>query len=730
MAKSDAEIKVRVEGRVTTPDVQIRQVPIENMDGAFLRVPDQMEMVCRVDARKSTFDDEKRTITNVVLSTDAEVRRWFGIEILIHKPDAVDMTRIADDGPILLEHFRFDHVGVIERATLREDGALEIDQRFARTAKADDAWQEVAVDRIKTKMSVGYRILKVRREAAPTDDDGNPIGPPTYYVTRWQPLEGSWVAMAADNRTGPNRGGQSGLMPDDKPDWDGFVVNEQGERFMADETITTRSDAGGTDPAPEVVERSTDTHPPDVETDSRHEDAIKAERDNTAQILEIAEMMEQRIPNAGKLARDCIAKGKSASYFTSALRKEVQESNAILPGDPRIGMDEREIKRFDLGKAIRSMADPTNIALRKEADFEFSISGEIAKSHPRDIKGILIPPDVLMAPQHMLSDSDHRGAMQIPQYARGSGWRPMGGGVPQFPMGQRTDWNVTTDNKGGYLKPTDISASILDMLHAKMVVPTMGATVLTGLQGDFGLPRLTTGADVGWVNETAKAEDASAIFALFTAQPHTVACVVDLSRKILKQTNAVIQAFAQNHMTTRLAVEADRAMIANDTSGGTAEAPLGIEYTTGIGAVDFVAEAPTWAEVVAVMAEVGVDNALVGNLWYASHMTLMKVLMTTAKESGYPVYILGDNGQIGPWPFMMSNQVEDLYDNAGTPAQKDTLLAGNFADYWVFEWGTIELIVDPYTLSSAGGLRLVALYDVDGTPGHPESFAEGHMATV
>jgi hypothetical protein len=48
---------------------------------------------------------------------------------------------------------------------------------------------------------------------------------------------------------------------------------------------------------------------------------------------------------------------------------------------------------------------------------------------------------------------------------------------------------------------------------------------------------------------------------------------------------------------------------------------------------------------------------------------------------------------------------------------------GNFADLVIGMWGSLDLMVDPYTGSTAGTVRVVALQDVDVQLRNVVSFA-------
>jgi hypothetical protein len=53
----------------------------------------------------------------------------------------------------------------------------------------------------------------------------------------------------------------------------------------------------------------------------------------------------------------------------------------------------------------------------------------------------------------------------------------------------------------------------------------------------------------------------------------------------------------------------------------------------------------------------------------------------------------------------------------------DTLLFGNFGDLIIGQWGVLDVLVDPYTLGTSGGIRIRLMQDVDIAVRHAESFA-------
>ena len=89
-------------------------------------------------------------------------------------------------------------------------------------------------------------------------------------------------------------------------------------------------------------------------------------------------------------------------------------------------------------------------------------------------------------------------------------------------------------------------------------------------------------------------------------------------------------------------------------------------------------------------------------------------LKTAVKESGQASYIY-ENNEVNGYRGDVSNQVE-----------ANDLWFGNFADLLIGYFSGLDLMVDPYSNSTSGTVRVVAMQDVDMAVRHPESFSRGN----
>ncbi len=123
-----------------------------------------------------------------------EIGRYY--EVLDHKPDSVDLTRLNNGGPLLMDHNREDQVGVIESAEIKESRGTAV-VRFGNSTRASEIFQDVK-DGIRRLVSVGYRVHKLVTEKIENEVE-------TLRAMRWTPMEISIVSIPADASVGIGR---------------------------------------------------------------------------------------------------------------------------------------------------------------------------------------------------------------------------------------------------------------------------------------------------------------------------------------------------------------------------------------------------------------------------------------------------------------------------------------------------------------------------------------------
>lgn len=159
----------------------------------------KLPKLCRVQTLelrpiKRADDSEDETRYEIAISSEHEVERWYGTEILEHSKGAIDLSRMKEAAPLLLDHYTTDHIGVVENVRLDDDKVLRGEMRFSKSQRGQEVEQDVK-DGIRRSVSVGYFV----------DEYLEDVKEQRYTATRWMPVEVSLVAIPADPTVGVGR---------------------------------------------------------------------------------------------------------------------------------------------------------------------------------------------------------------------------------------------------------------------------------------------------------------------------------------------------------------------------------------------------------------------------------------------------------------------------------------------------------------------------------------------
>ena len=395
-----------------------------------------------------------------------------------------------------------------------------------------------------------------------------------------------------------------------------------------------------------------------------------------ADILAIGDMFAKQ--GGQKRAADALRSGMSVEQF----RQDMLNHIASLPVPTSdIGMSKKEAQSFSFLRAINALSNPGDRKAQEAAAFEREASDAVAAKMGRSAQGFFVPSDV-----------------------------------------QKRDLTVATAASAGNLVATELhSASFIDLLRNKMMVASMGAQLLTGLQGNIAIPRQTGGATAYWVAEGNAPTESAQTVDQVPMSPKTVGAYTDISRKLLLQSSIDVEQFVRNDLSTVLALAIDLAAIAGT---GLNNQPKGVLATSGIGSVVGGTDglAPTWAHIVALETAVAVANADVGSMGYLTNAKVRGKLKTTSKVSGQNGFIWEDGGTVNGYNAGVTNQVPSNLTK-GTGTNLSAIIFGNWADLVIGQWGVLDLMVDPYSQSTSGTVRVVALQDVDVALRKAVSFA-------
>lgn len=291
-----------------------------------------------------------------------------------------------------------------------------------------------------------------------------------------------------------------------------------------------------------------------------------------------------------------------------------------------------------------------------------------------------------------------------------------------------TGQNIVTAADGGNLKQEE-PLLFIEGLRNKLLLPGMGARFLTGLVGD--LPISIGGTfTASWLAEDGESSPTKMTFGKKTIAPKRLQAEGALTYQLLKQSSVDVEAIIEREIIDALAQALQTAAI---NGSGIAPEPTGILQTSSIGPVAGGDNglAPAWTHLVKLETEVAQDNALF-DPQFAAYLTNAKVrgkLKSVYKNATYgeiPVWEKGSiagNGEINGYPAWMTNAVPSTLTKGNSSGVCSAIIFGVWNQLFIGQWGGYDIIVDPYTLSGKGEVKVTMIGHHDIGVGHPQSFA-------
>jgi HK97 family phage major capsid protein/HK97 family phage prohead protease len=399
------------------------------------------------------------------------------------------------------------------------------------------------------------------------------------------------------------------------------------------------------------------------------QETLSTYQKDIGEILDLAARHNQR-----KLADDAIRNGYSLAQFRGLLLEKIADKPLDVAD---VELTQKEQRSYSLMRAIRGMATG------KFDGFEREVSEELAKVHGKDARGFYVPHSIFK--RDILTSS------------------------PAF---------------GSNLVPTDhLADEFVDALRETLVISSLGARMMSGLKGDVAIPALNAKTGVQFVAENNSPNEGAPTFRQITMSPKTCAGFVDISRKLMMQSDPSVEQILRQDMVQQFAAKMDDVAI----EGGGANEPTGILQTSGIGAVVMGTNGDdiTYAKLVELEREVAIDNALTGRLSYLTNPKVVAAMRQTSRQtSGVEGnFILNDTNTLLGYSVASTNLVPSDLTKGTSSGVCSAVIFGNFSDLMIGMFGGLDILVDPYTGSSTGATRIAMYQDMDVAVRHAQSFA-------
>ena len=244
---------------------------------------------------------------------------------------------------------------------------------------------------------------------------------------------------------------------------------------------------------------------------------------------------------------------------------------------------------------------------------------------------------------------------------------------------------------------------ILEPLRANMVMSQAGATYLTGLVGNISIPAYT-GSNVAWAGETSAAANGAGDWSEIKLQPHRLTAYVDVSKEFLLQDSNDAEAMLRRDIIAAIGNKLESTILGADA--GTDEKPAGL-----FDGVTAMTTAVKFGDIVDAEAELDAAN-VTGAYTYILSPKAKAALRTLSKDAGSGRFVLEDGEIEGSKALVSSNVAAKGF------------VVGDFTDYVIAQWGSIDILCDTFTKATEGKVRLVVNAYFDAKPRRAASFVK------
>ncbi|CTU21451.1 phage major capsid protein [Escherichia coli] len=617
-------------------------------------------------------------------------------EILVHTPEAVDLSRLNNNAPLLFNHNFDNHLGVVCNARIDADKVGRATVRFSKHGTLANDIRNKVIEGTMEKISVGYDIKEYHIDYAKGQ----------LIVTKFVPFELSFVTVPADDSVGLNRSLNTITVnleaKRDMTKEQIEEIKEEQEPAQVEETPVEENKESEVEETQErqVEENKEDEnledgkdaeHPESVDDDSstvreteevkEEREAVPVEEEKTEEVaerseedeLEIREIARELNIDDEELKRALAIKDMTPEAFrTKALNNLV---NAQRNNEQQI-KDSKMEKTFDLNNVIRSLVDGEALGAN-EAEFS-AMAATATMQRGRAARG---------------------GSVFVPAAAM----RAAAAGNTKADLTAITDEKLMTE-------------SYIEMLMPESVLGRLGVTVYSGLTAPTAIPKMTKSSvdAFGFVDENGAAPEGKAEFANVKLSPKTFAGGNPISRQSIK-TVPGIATLITDHINQAVRIKLEQ-LILSDKANDRGPAGLvkqlvdasRVEKKAAFTYKDFLKE-------IAKLTDAGVPAQAIK--FAMSGATAAELESTPKSDRGDAQGFILENGKIAGYEVVTSGVI---------PA--DHIVLGDFSGITIGEWGGLELDMDDTTYRAQSAIVPRIWVDLDYVVTQPEALKVLHIS--
>lgn len=276
-------------------------------------------------------------------------------------------------------------------------------------------------------------------------------------------------------------------------------------------------------------------------------------------------------------------------------------------------------------------------------------------------------------------------------------------GQIQLPVEMRDDLGAITATQetfGAEVVATE-KLNILEPLRNRMVLAQAGATYLTGLVGNVSIPTYT-GSNVGWKGEMVDAEDGKGTFDSIEFSPKRLTAYIDVSKQFLAQDSVGAEEMLYRDIVNALADKLEATILGkgegdNNTPAGIFANANGedISYNKVVEMEKALEEAKLFGDYKFIVSPMA--KAIMKTTTISGNKSDLRMLMEGNEVNGYEVL---STGNCSGYAF------------------------GKWDELVIAQWGSLDIIIDPYTQAKKNAVRIVVNAFFDAKPRRTEAIVK------
>jgi HK97 family phage major capsid protein len=276
---------------------------------------------------------------------------------------------------------------------------------------------------------------------------------------------------------------------------------------------------------------------------------------------------------------------------------------------------------------------------------------------------------------------------------------------------QKRAMSAGSSSAGGNFIQTD-KMGFFDVLRANRVLDKVGAEWEMGMVPNVDYTGFSTGWTFADAAENGTAADADAVTVNRSISPKRIAGKILLSNQLMIQDPTMDAKLLQSLQNALYPYVEGKVL----TGNGSSNAMTGItsNSTAATLALGTNGGAPSLTYIQNVRKTLLNGNVDASKIFWIINPNTEALLMATPIDTGsgamlipYGSYFNGVNGFINGIPYLVTSNLPNNLTKGTASGTCSAVIAGDFSNLKVCQWGGLDIVIDPYTAAAEGQTRII-----------------------